>query len=82
MNVTISVIAERKSHICQKKADMALSISVGQLFRKELFTFYERLRRKKHPHVARVALARKLLTAVYAMLRDGEEFSETEFAAM
>jgi len=44
--------------------------------------YYERLRRKKHPHVARVALARKLLTAVYAMLRDGEEFSETEFAAM
>ena len=30
--------------------------------------------RKKHKHVARVALARKLLIAVYALLHDGVEF--------
>ena len=28
--------------------------------------YYERLSRKKHKHVARVALSRKLLIAVYA----------------
>jgi transposase len=44
--------------------------------------YYERLRRKKHPHVARVALARKLLRAVYALLRDGVQFAESEFAAV
>ena len=44
--------------------------------------YFERLRQRKHPHVARVALARKLLGAVYAMLRDGECFDETIFAAV
>jgi transposase len=44
--------------------------------------YYERLLRKKHKHVARVALARKLLIAVYALLRDGEMFDEDKFAAV
>ena len=44
--------------------------------------YYERLLRKKHKHVARVALARKLLSAVYALLRDGEVFDEDKFAAV
>jgi len=44
--------------------------------------YFERLRRRKHAHVARVALARKLLGAVFAMLRDGECFDETIFAAV
>jgi transposase len=43
--------------------------------------YYERLLRKKHKHVARVALARKLLIAVYALLHDGEVFAEEKFAA-
>ena len=43
--------------------------------------YYERLSRKKHPHVARVALARKLLIAVYALLHDGVAFEEDKFAA-
>ena len=44
--------------------------------------YYERLRKKKHAHVARVALARKLLVAVYALLHDGLAFEESEFAAV
>lgn len=44
--------------------------------------YYERLLRRKHKHVARVALARKLLVAVYALLHDGVAFEETEFAAV
>jgi hypothetical protein len=36
----------------------------------------------RHAHVARVALARKLLAAVFALLRDGECFDETNFATM
>lgn len=45
--------------------------------------YFDRLRgRHKHAHVARVALARKLLGAVYAMLRDGQCFDETIFAAV
>jgi transposase len=44
--------------------------------------YFERLRRRKHPHVARVALARKLLGAVFAMLRDGVCFDESIFAAV
>lgn len=44
--------------------------------------YFDRLRRRKHAHVARVALARKLLAAVFAMLRDGECFDETIFAAV
>ena len=43
--------------------------------------YYERLLRKKHKHVARVALARKLLIAVYALLHDGVLFAEEKFAA-
>jgi transposase len=43
--------------------------------------YYERLLRRKHKHVARVALARKLLIAVYALLHDGEVFDEEKFAA-
>jgi len=44
--------------------------------------YFLRLRRKKHPHVARVALARKLLVAVYALLHDGVAFEESAFAAV
>jgi transposase len=43
--------------------------------------YYERLLRKKHKHVARVALARKLLIAVYALLHDGVVFDEEKLAA-
>jgi transposase len=43
--------------------------------------YYERLLRKKHKHVARVAVARKLLIAVYALLHDGRMFDESKFAA-
>lgn len=43
--------------------------------------YYERLLRKKHKHVARVALARKLLIAVYALLHDGVVFDQEKFAA-
>ena len=42
--------------------------------------YYERLARKKHKHVARVAL--KLLIAVYALLHDGVVFDEDKFAAV
>ena len=44
--------------------------------------YYERLLRKKHKHVARVALARKLLIAVYALLHDGVVFDPAKFAAV
>jgi transposase len=44
--------------------------------------YYERLLRKKHKHVARVALARKLLITVYVLLHDGEVFDEDKFAAV
>jgi transposase len=44
--------------------------------------YYERLLRKKHKHVARVALARKLLIAVYALLHDEVVFEEEKFAAV
>jgi transposase len=44
--------------------------------------YFLRLRRKKHPHVARVALARKLLVAVHALLHDGVAFEESIFAAV
>ncbi len=44
--------------------------------------YYERLLRKKHKHVARVALARKLLIAVYALLHHGVVFDEAKFAAV
>jgi transposase len=45
-------------------------------------SYFDRLRQRRHAHVARVALARKLLAAVFAMLRDGECFDETIFATM
>jgi len=44
--------------------------------------YFERLRKRKHPHVARVALARKLLGAAFALLRDGVCFDESTFAAV
>ena len=44
--------------------------------------YFDRLRQRKHAHVARVALARKLLTAAFALLRDGACFDETIFAAV
>ncbi len=44
--------------------------------------YYERLRRRKPGQVARVALARKLLGAVWALLHDGVEFEESRFAAV
>jgi hypothetical protein len=44
--------------------------------------YFERLRQRKHPHAARVALARKLLSAIYALLRDGVCFEEEVFAAV
>jgi len=45
-------------------------------------SYFERMRQRKHPHVARVALARKLLGAAYALLRDGVCFDESIFAAV
>ncbi len=44
--------------------------------------YYERLLRKKHKHIARVALARKLLIAVYALLHNGVVFDDEKFAAV
>jgi transposase len=44
--------------------------------------YFERLARRRPRHVARVALARKLLGAVYALLRHGVCFDEQAFAAM
>lgn len=44
--------------------------------------YFERLRKRKHPHVACVALARKLLGAAYALLRDGVCFDESIFATV
>jgi transposase len=45
-------------------------------------SYYQRLRRKKPAHVARVALARKLLVAVWALLHHGVVFDENKFAAV
>jgi transposase len=44
--------------------------------------FFEPLAQRRHRHIARVALARKLLGAVWAMLRQGVCFDEQVFAAM
>jgi transposase len=44
--------------------------------------YFQRLAGRKHRHVARVALARKLLCAVYALLHDGVAFAEDQFAAV
>jgi transposase len=45
-------------------------------------SYFERLAKRKHPHVARVALARKLLGAVWALWTHGLCFDERVFAAM
>ncbi len=44
--------------------------------------WFTRLARRKHPHVARTALARKLLGAVWALWTQGVCFDERIFAAM
>jgi transposase len=44
--------------------------------------YYEPLAERKHRNIARVALARKLLGAVWALLRHGVCFDEQVFAAM
>lgn len=44
--------------------------------------YFERLAQRKPRNVARVALARKLLGAVHALLRDGVCFDEKVFAAV
>lgn len=41
--------------------------------------WYERLRRRKRPQVARIALARKLLTCVWALLRHGVLYEDSVF---
>ncbi len=42
--------------------------------------WYRKLKQRKSPQVALIALARKLLTAVWALLRHGVCFDETSFA--
>lgn len=42
--------------------------------------YFERLRRRKHRNVAVVAVARKLLVSVWALLQHGECFDEAKFA--
>ena len=42
--------------------------------------WYQRLKQRKPPQVALIALARKLLTAVWALLRHGVCFEENSFA--
>lgn len=44
-------------------------------------SYYERLKRKKRPQIAKVALARKLLCAVWALLRHGVCYDDQVFAA-
>jgi transposase len=44
--------------------------------------WYERLRRRKRPQIARVALARKLLTCIWALLRHGVCFEDSVFATV
>lgn len=44
--------------------------------------WHDRLAQRKHPHVARTALARKLLGAVWALWTQGLCFDERAFAAM
>lgn len=44
--------------------------------------WYQRLQRRKRPQVARVALARNLLTCVWALLRHGVGFEESVFATV
>ncbi len=45
-------------------------------------SYLQRLCQRKHPHVARTALARKLLGAVYTLWKHGVCFDERVFAAM
>jgi transposase len=45
-----------------------------------VWAWYEKRRQRKRPQVARVALARKLLTCVWALLRHGVGFEESVFA--
>jgi transposase len=45
-------------------------------------SYFERMWQRKHPHVARLALARKLLAAAYALWRAGVCFDESIFAAV
>lgn len=42
--------------------------------------YQQRLRRKKRPQVAKVALARKLLVCVWALLRHGVCYDDATFA--
>lgn len=42
--------------------------------------YFQRLSRRKHRNVAMVAVARKLLVAVWALLQDGECFDPTTFS--
>ena len=44
-------------------------------------SYYQRLKRKKRPQIAKVALARKLLCAVWALLRHGVCYDDQVFAA-
>jgi transposase len=44
--------------------------------------WYERLKKRKRPAVARTALARKLLIAAWALLRHGVVFEESVFATV
>jgi transposase len=43
-------------------------------------SYFDRLRRRKHRNVAIVAVARKLLMAVWALLQHGECFDDSKFA--
>lgn len=43
-------------------------------------SYFQRLRRRKHRNVAVVAVARKLLVAVWALLHHGDGFEESKFA--
>lgn len=46
----------------------------------EVRAWFARLARRKHKHTAVVAVARKLLVAVWSMLHDGEVYDESHFA--
>lgn len=46
----------------------------------EVHAWFTRLARRKHKHTAVVAVARKLLVAVWSMLRDGEVYDTSHFA--
>ena len=46
----------------------------------EVRAWFARLARRKHKHTVVVAVARKLLVAVWSMLHDGEVYDESHFA--